>query len=296
MFVAAPAPFDRARSPARILVVDDELNIRSSLTRSLRLLGYQAEGAGSGPEALGVLKETTYDLMILDIAMPGMYGTEVLVHARHLRPDLLIIILTGNATLESAIAAVKSDAIDYLLKPVKTSVLATAIAQALQRRTDQLHRQHLLHTAMQALQEAEGLSRAPEADAQPTPPAPGSPSPSPAAKTPSGQPTPGRFVQIGSLILDRHKRLFLSEGMLSRPKELTKGEADVLGVLMAFPNQVLTSRDLVRAAWGYQIEEAEARSLVRPYISRLRQKIENSPDKPHLIQTVRGSGYLLNVT
>ncbi len=291
--MATPTLFDPARSPARLLVVDDEPNIRSSLTRALRLLGYQVEGAGSGSEALAILKQAPYDLMILDMAMPGMHGTDVLLHARHLRPDLLIIILTGNATLESAIAAVKSDAVDYLLKPVKTSVLAAAIALALQKRSDERHRQHLLHSAMQALQEAEGL-RAP--DAQPLPHAAEAPSPAPVAKTPAGQLTPGRFVQTGSLLLDRQKRLVVCEGGPERTQELTKGEADILAVLMAFPNQVLTSRDLVRAAWGYEIEEAEARSLVRPYIFRIRQKIESSPDKPQLIQTVRGSGYLLNVT
>ncbi len=289
----APAPFEPARSLAHILVVDDEPNIRSSLTHSLRLLGYQAEGAGSGPEALAMLKQTPCDLMILDMAMPGMHGTEVMLHVRRLRPDILIIILTGNATLESAIAAVKSDAVDYLLKPVKTSVLVAAIAQALQKRTGELHRQQLVHSAMQALEEAEGQSPR-EPDVQPAPSIAGQPSPSGETKTPVGQLAQVRFVQIGSLVLDRQKRLVLCEGDPERTKELTKGEADILAVLMVFPNRVLTSRDLVRAAWGYEIEEAEARSLVRPYVFRIRQKIESRPDKPQVIQTVRGSGYLLN--
>ncbi len=295
MPMPAPAPFDPALSPARILVVDDEPNIRSAVTHSLCLLGYQAEAAGSGPEALELLKRAPCDLMILDMAMPGMHGTEVLVQARHIRPDILVIILTGNATLESAIAAVKSDAVDYLLKPVQTSVLVGAIAQALQKRDDELHRQQLLHGALQALQEAQDLNpRAPKDP--PALPVAGSLPSSREAEPPSRHLAGDRFVQTGTLVLDRQLRLVLSPGNPEWTRELTKGEADVLAVLMAFPNQVLTSRDLVRAAWGYEIEEAEARSLVRPHIFRLRQKLESDPEKPQLIQTVRGAGYHLNTT
>ena len=75
--------------------------------------------------------------MVLDIRMPGMDGVEVMHRAYEMYPDLSIILLTGHATLESAIAAVKSRAADYLLKPASPHDIAAAVARALQRRTQE---------------------------------------------------------------------------------------------------------------------------------------------------------------
>ncbi len=125
---------------ALVLVVDDEPNVCSALTRSLTLSGYRADAASSGHQALGLLQRTPYDLMLLDLRMPGMDGVEVMQRAREVRPDLLIIVLTGHATLESAITAVESHATDYLLKPVSLHDVATAVATALLQRAKVLRR------------------------------------------------------------------------------------------------------------------------------------------------------------
>jgi DNA-binding response OmpR family regulator len=125
---AATAPFPEAR----VLVVDDEAEARSVLARFLDLLGYCADEATSGRQALEMLKRTPYDVIVLDIYMPGMDGVEVMHYARQVRPGLPIILLTGRATLESAVAAVKAHAADYLFKPASMGDLATAIAGALQ--------------------------------------------------------------------------------------------------------------------------------------------------------------------
>jgi DNA-binding response OmpR family regulator len=124
----ATTPFPEAR----VLVVDDEAEIRSVLARFLDLLGYRADEAASGRQALEMLKRIPYDVIVLDICLPGMDGVEVMHHARQVRPDLPIILLTGHATLESAVAAVKAQAADYLFKPASMRDLATAIAGALQ--------------------------------------------------------------------------------------------------------------------------------------------------------------------
>jgi DNA-binding NtrC family response regulator len=84
-----------------------------------------------------MLERTPHDAMVLDIRMPGMDGAEVMSRACQLYPDLRIIVLTGHATLESAIAAVKSHAADYLLKPASVYDIAAAIARALQQRAQQ---------------------------------------------------------------------------------------------------------------------------------------------------------------
>ena len=100
-------------------------------------------------------------------------------------------------------------------------------------------------------------------------------------------------VRAGSLILDQEKRVLSVDGPPLREIELTEGEATILTLLMKQPDQVLSCREITRAAWNYDLEEWEAQALVRPYIFRLRQKIEATPSEPQLIRTVRGRGYLL---
>jgi DNA-binding response OmpR family regulator len=118
---------------ARVLVVDDEVSVCSALARSLTLLGYSADAAASGTEALEMLERAAYDAMVLDIRMPGMDGIEVMQQACQMDPNLPIILLTGHASLDSAIAAVRSRAADYLLKPVGVYGVAAAIERALER-------------------------------------------------------------------------------------------------------------------------------------------------------------------
>jgi DNA-binding response OmpR family regulator len=130
----AAVPFPEAR----VLIVDDEPGVRSVLSRFLNLLGYCADEAACGQEALDMLERALYDVIVLDIRMPGMDGVEVMQRVHQKRPDLPTILLTGHASVESAIAAVKSRAADYLLKPVGMRDLAAAIARALQQRAQQM--------------------------------------------------------------------------------------------------------------------------------------------------------------
>ena len=256
---------------AKILVVDDEQPIRESIARALNLLGYQAQEASSGRQALSML-ETQFDLMVLDMRMPEMDGIEVMRCARQVCPGLLIIVLTGHATLESAIAAVKSGATDYLLKPASVRDIVAAIATALQSRAEQLRQKQVLRMVGEVM---ETLRRTE------TPP----------ASLPA-QPGPERFLRSGVLTLDRQKRLAVVAGEPPRTAELTEGEVLILASLMGHPDQVFSCQQLARAAWDYDLDEQEAQSLVRPHVFRLRHKIESDPENPRLIRTVRGRGYL----
>ncbi|HEX7588290.1 MAG TPA: winged helix-turn-helix domain-containing protein, partial [Anaerolineae bacterium] len=107
--------------------------------------------------------------------------------------------------------------------------------------------------------------------------------------TPSRQPV----LRVGKLQLDQEKRLLLIDESPSRTTELTDGEATVLTLFMKDPDRVLSCREITHAAWNYELEEWEAQALVRPYIFRLRQKVEPMPSEPQIIRTVRGRGYLL---
>ncbi len=121
-----------------MLVVDDEAEIRASLTRLLGLLGYEADSAASGEQALAMLKRTRYDVAVLDIRLPGIDGVETMHLAAELRPQMRTILLTGHATLDTAIAAVKSGAADYLRKPAGRQQIGAAIAAALEWRPQDL--------------------------------------------------------------------------------------------------------------------------------------------------------------
>ncbi|MEW5723123.1 MAG: FAD-dependent oxidoreductase [Thermodesulfobacteriota bacterium] len=101
----------------RVLVVDDELIMRDSLKEWLAAEGFPADMAASGPEALAMIGAAAYDLMLLDIKMPGMDGVEVLKKAKQAAPDLVIVMMTAYATVETAVEAMKIGALNYLVKP-----------------------------------------------------------------------------------------------------------------------------------------------------------------------------------
>ena len=119
--------------PSKILVVDDERNIRESCLRLLQRKNYDAEGAESGAEALEKIGEKVYDLVLLDVRMPGMDGIEVLRRAREMVPDILILILTGHGTIDTAIEAMELGAIGFIRKPIAIDHLARSIDEALER-------------------------------------------------------------------------------------------------------------------------------------------------------------------
>ena len=257
----------------RLLVVDDEPHIRSALTRALNLVGYVAWEAASGEEALTVLDQAPYDLMILDMLMPGLKGIDVMQRAHQKHPELLIIVLTGHADLESAIAAVKSDAVDYLLKPASTRDIVQAVAQALQRRATRSRREKLV----QLMDNALDILRQPEVR-------PLSPQ--------MAEMNLARFIVSYPLRLDRHQQLVTQLEEPDHQTKLTKGEAAVMADLMMHSDQVRSCRQLARVVWGYEADRQEAESLVRPRISRLRGKLEANPREPVLILTIRRGGYL----
>ncbi|MFQ5611117.1 MAG: response regulator transcription factor [Anaerolineae bacterium] len=262
-------PEDRAR----LLVVDDEFQIRNSLVRALTLKGYQVDPASSGRQALAMLADRPYDLMVLDLSMPGLNGVEVMRRARQMHPNLLIIILTGNASLESAIVAVKTHAVDYLCKPTSVHDIAEAVADALRRCAERLNKQRLLRVMGQAM---DGLRQIDSPGAKPAPSVEGA----------------GRYVRFWTLTLDRHKRTVVISGTPEKVVELTSIETGILAHLLERPDEVFTCQQLAKVVWGFDLDKSEAQNLVRPHIFRLRQKIESKPNNPAFIRTVRGRGYL----
>lgn len=122
-----------------ILIVDDEQNMRVALFEALSRNGHEVAVAENGRMALEMIARQPPDLVITDIKMPGMDGLELLRQVKALRPDLPVVIMTGFATVDTAVEAMKQGAFDYLLKPFPVEVIEETVARvfALARRLPQ---------------------------------------------------------------------------------------------------------------------------------------------------------------
>jgi len=132
----------------RILVVDDDAVIREGLRRVLGMEGYLVETQTNGRAALDLLQESSFDLLITDLKMPGMSGLEVLQAVRVLQPEMPVILITGYAAVDNAVEVMKSGAADYLAKPFANEELVAKVRKALDARAvllDEIYLRHELH-------------------------------------------------------------------------------------------------------------------------------------------------------
>jgi CheY-like chemotaxis protein/glycine cleavage system H lipoate-binding protein len=126
---------------ARILAVDDEEIILNSFRKILVLAGYSIDTVESGSEALGLIRKNDYDFVFTDLKMPEMDGVEVTKAVKHLRPDIDVIVITGYASIETAVETVKFGAMDYVEKPFTEDELLEFVKTALIKRQDNLEKQ-----------------------------------------------------------------------------------------------------------------------------------------------------------
>ena len=117
-----------------ILVVDDEIELREGIASHLNQEGYEIQQASNGEDALALLKETPFDILITDMKLPGINGNTVLQEALSIYPELIGIIITGYGTVESAVQAMKNGAYDYIAKPFQLMEVSLLVRQALERR------------------------------------------------------------------------------------------------------------------------------------------------------------------
>ncbi|MDH4272880.1 MAG: response regulator, partial [Candidatus Aminicenantes bacterium] len=123
-----------AEKKATIHVIDDEPIIHEVLSQLLTAEGYEVELSSSGEEALERHSSQTHDVTLLDLLMPGLDGIEVLKNIKRVDPQAVIIIITAYASVESAIAAMKMGAYDYIQKPFKHDELILTIERALEHK------------------------------------------------------------------------------------------------------------------------------------------------------------------
>ncbi len=258
----------------RVLVVDDEANLRQTMARVLHQMGCEVTTAADGTEALQRLEAAPYDLVYLDIRLPGMDGLQVLrqIHDRY--PQVAVVLLTAHASLSSAVEAVRLGATDYLIKPITPEALITRTRTIL---TDQAvqHRRREIQEQIDALQaELKTLEQAPTVTSSFTAPA------------------DDRFLKRGALILDLHTR---RATYIDRVLTLPPTAFDYLVVLVRHTPDVVPYQALVVEAQGYQTDLRQAQELTKWHIHTLREALERESAGSCQLLTVRGTGYRLVV-
>jgi DNA-binding response OmpR family regulator len=255
-----------AVQPGSVLIVDDEANIREGLRAVLQKAGHEARSADSAESALRELTAQPAEAVILDIQMPGMSGIELLAVIKERWPYTAVILLTGQASLATAMTAVRQNAFDYLLKPAQPDTIQDVLVRALADGRRQRNQAALLDNLRSGLQLLEGgVAELPPESSEP---------------------------RVGDLRLDLARHEVRHHDRLVT---LTPTEYRLLRLLVEQGGAVIDYVALVRLTLDYEAELYEAKELIKRHIFTLRQKIEDDPAQPKLILNARGVGYRANL-
>jgi len=216
----------------KILVVDDDDALREMVGLVLSSNGYQPVFASDGISAVEVFKQSSPDLVLLDIMLPGQSGIDVCNQIRAVS-GVPIIMLTAKGDTEDVVVGLEAGADDYVVKPHNGAELVARVRARLRPLTDD-----------------------------------------------------AAVVVIGPLSLDP-KSFEVKRG--EEPVSLTPLEFKLLHTLASKPQQVFSREMLLEQVWGYQYK-ADTR-LVNVHVQRLRSKVEDDPENPKIVMTVRGHGY-----
>ncbi len=135
-----------ANEPARVLVVDDEFSVRDSLYHWFQKDGYAVTAVENAAEALKTVQDGRFDVILLDIKMPGMDGVELQEHLRRIDPEAAVIMITAFASVDTAVRALKQGAFDYVTKPIDPDELSHLVLRAIEQRRLKQENQQLRGT------------------------------------------------------------------------------------------------------------------------------------------------------
>jgi DNA-binding response OmpR family regulator len=255
-----------------LLIVDDERTTRLSLSEIFTLRGAIVSMAADGQEALAKIAEAEYDLIILDIKMPGAGGLQVLEAVQKKSPATIVILLTAHASVDSAITALRKGAFDYILKPAQPRTIIEVVERGLAKRQDHLRKQNLVGLMAQTVEAFKDTA---------------------VLSSPGNAPVDSltdRQVTIGFIRVDFDRR---EARVADRLLDLTPTEFETLAYLVRHAERVVSCREMVQAVHGYETTEHAARPIMRVHIHRLRQKIEADASQPEYLLTIRSAGYML---
>ncbi len=252
-------------SKVKVLIVDDEPAVCFGLEGVLSEEGYSVSSVFSGTEALEHIVKEEFDVVLSDIKLGDIDGLQVLDAVKSYAPDTVTILLTGHATLDSSIQALRKGAHDYLLKPIASEELRRSIQKGLTERQKSLRRQNVLRIMEHQIRELYADEIRSTADE-----------------------ISGPCLRAGDLTIDLERCQAIRQG---QEIALTPTEFGLLTLLIRGEGRVFSCQEIVREVQGYECDEEEARELLRMHIYRLRRKLEDDPTSPDYLVNVRGRGY-----
>ena len=281
-----------------LLVVDDEETARTSLGEILRLEGFRVDTAGDGTLAITKITQqaasgTSYDLILLDLKMPGIDGLDVLRFITQLTPEPndpnrpMVILLTAHGSLESAIEALRFGAHDYLLKPSSPEHIVKSVSSALAVRSERKQKVNLINELEVSIRRLKTIGESP-AEVVTAGPA--------NATIVERKPETNQYRLPNGVNIDLSRRE-ISYASASNQKQvikLTPTEGKLMQAFLQHPQRVLSHRELVAQAQGYDIKDWEAAEVLRPLVSRLRRKLAQVPGGAGWIASIRGTGYVFD--
>lgn len=223
----------------RILTVEDDAAIRRGIVDALSFAGYEALEAATGQAALEIAVRRDYDLLLLDLVLPGPGGMDVLREVRRTRPTLPVIILTARGEESDRVAGLKQGADDYVVKPFSVRELLARVEAV--------------------------LRRSPE------------------------RPADVREVRFPGGVADL-ARAEVSFGDGGR-EELSEREGELLRYLALNAGRAISREELLSHVWRVNPRGIATRTIDM-HVARLREKLRDDPERPELILTVRGKGYM----
>ena len=263
---------------AHILIVDDELHIRTSLKELLSRDGYEVVAVESGEAALERIVEEKFDLALVDLKLGKMGGMDVLAEIRQRSPDTITIVLTGHASLETAVETLRKGAHDYLFKPAKPAELRESIHLGLIKRQEMQQRDlfeqlDILADNLEGIRNSFNTWR----DKSPI-----------TQRNVEGE---RRFLRHGELLVDLARHVVMLDGHML---DLSPTEFEILVYLMNQAPRVISPQEILREVQGYESESWEASEIVRQHIYRIRRKCQEVACSQDIIRTVRGVGYTID--
>ena len=268
----------------QVLLVDHDGVSRYMVSKALQRVGYIVVEASFGDEALDLFNRQHFDLVLSEIAVPGIDGLELLQKIKDSSPDAIVVLMTGQASTESAVRALRYGAYDYLIKPCSSDEIRSSVDRGIERARNLMRRRRMLDAIERnvvelAREEAEAHGRVDETDRQLLP-----------------EPARERIAPVGEELVLGQLSIKPGRYQVSADKQaasLTPTEFDLLLYLAAHRSRVVTCHELVSEVRGYSSDESEAREVIRPHVSNLRRKLKSLGNYDKLVVNVRGIGYRL---
>jgi DNA-binding response OmpR family regulator len=226
----------------RILVVEDDSAIRQGIVDALEFAGYETLQAANGTDGQAKASRATFDLLLLDLILPGRSGFEILKAVRQVRPALPVIILTARGEEADRVQGLRLGADDYVAKPFSVRELLARIEAVLRRSPER---------------------------------------PRPVGKI---------ILPAGVADLDRREIRF-QDGTRA---ELSEREVELLRYLASNAGRAISRDEILLRVWRLDPKRMETRTIDM-HVANLREKLRDNPDKPKVVLTVRGKGYMFGV-